>query len=273
MAGLRKRGRLGAVLAAACAAAGFWYAWSAPNFEASLVTGVAQIRDVTLPDDTTLTLGAQTKVDVHYDRDVRKLTLHEGEAFFAVSFDARPFLVESQKTLVTAIGTQFEVHVAHETVRVSVLEGAVIVSPVPGSIVPVASSGSRLLRGSEEESEPQSVTLVAHQQVTADAVGKLGLPRGLAPVEPGAWRSGKRTYVDTPLREIVADANRYSPRSIYIADRKLGERIMSLSFHADNLQQMLNDLSVATPVDVQYTEAGAVILRSRSTNGRRAKAH
>jgi transmembrane sensor len=81
---------------------------------------------------------------------------------------------------------------------------------------------------------------------------------------PGAWRSGRRTYVDVPLREIVADANRYSRRQISIADPSLDELRLSVSFRMANPQQMLGSIELALPVAVDRQPSGDIVLRAKA---------
>jgi transmembrane sensor len=262
--GLRTRAAA-RILLGASALAAVWFIWTAPHHAAQLATAIAEVREVKLPDGSRLTLGAKTKVGLQFNRDIRKLKLIQGEAFFAVQHESRPFVVEVEDLLVYALGTQFEVHMANDQVRVAVLDGTVEVSPsarpepVTGTPRPVTA----LHRGAEDELQPRIIMLMSHQQLTVGPSGRIGTPYTIGSIEPGAWRSGRRAYVDAPLREIVTDANRYSPRPIYIADRALAESLMSLTFTADNLQQWLNDLSLHAPIDVQYRETGEVILRSR----------
>jgi transmembrane sensor len=113
------------------------------------------------------------------------------------------------------------------------------------------------------EREPQAVKRVhGGQQLVARGGGELGEPQSAGPLQPGSWRKGQRLYIDAPLREIVADANRYSPQSVELADESLGELKVSVSFRAENQQQMLNSLQLALPLTVERPAPDRIVLRA-----------
>ncbi|MBL8267009.1 FecR family protein [Steroidobacter sp.] len=206
-------------------------------------TAVGELRELALSDGSTLTLGGKTVVAIRMTEKKRFAELRSGEIFLSVHPDKqRPFFVEAGETSLKVVGTQFDVRRGVAQVEIGVLEGTV---EVVG------------------EREPQAVKRVhGGQQLVASGSGQLGEPQLTGPISPGLWRKGQRVYIDAPLREIVADANRYSQQSVELADASLGELKVSVSFRAENQQQMLNSLQLALPLTVERPQPDRIVLRA-----------
>ena len=206
-------------------------------------TQVGEVRELTLSDGSTLTLGGKTVVAIRMTEKRRFAELRAGEIFLSVRPDKqRPFLVAAGETSLRVVGTQFDVRRGVSQVEIGVLEGTV---EVVGEL------------------EPQAVKRVhGGQQVVSTSQGELGEPQLNGPVQPGSWRKGQRVYIDAPLREIVADANRYSQQSVELADASLGELKVSVSFRAENQQQMLNSLQLALPLTMERQGPDRIVLRA-----------
>jgi transmembrane sensor len=67
-------------------------------------------------------------------------------------------------------------------------------------------------------------------------------------------------YVDAPLRDIVADANRYSSEPIVIADEQLANVRVSVTYRSDHVPEMLSALSQSLTIDVEQAAGGGVVL-------------
>ena len=214
------------------------------------VTEVAEIRDVTLPDGSRVTLGARSAMDVAFGPDVRAVSLTEGEAFFEVVHDrARPFVVRVDQTRVTVLGTKFEVHRGSQRVRVSVAEGSVQVTHVqtrsgPADPVPA----------------PQTRVLSSGQQIVARPSVPLPDVRAVSPSHPGAWRSGRLVYVGVPLSEVIADANRYYPETIALASDDLGDLTITAGFRTDQIDDMIDSLVAALPITADRRPSGDIVI-------------
>lgn len=209
----------------------------------SYATQTAEVRDMPLPDGSTLTLGARSAVAVRFTESERHVTLNEGEAYFTVARNpSRPFVVLAGGSRVRAVGTQFEVRLEGKEVRVAVVEGIVEVSR-PNEL-------------------PQ--TLSAGQQLTAQSGGGVSPPQQIRTPEPAAWRNGRLVYIDAPLSEIVADANRYSRTHIDIAGEGIENLRLSVTYRADQVEQMIDSLPRSLPVELTRAESGRATLRARA---------
>ncbi len=235
------------LMAASLAAIGF-VAWQFHGRASQdFSTAIAQTREVTLADGSKVALGPKSSIQVWIDRSERHVALTAGEAFFDVAHDAaKPFLIDIGPEQVRVIGTKFDIRRGDSSVQVSVLEGIVRVRSAPIADPAAASH-----------------TLHAGEQLDVDSIS--GTVRSLGPIgsaDPFAWRKGRLVYVDAPLREVIADANRYSSRSYVIRDETLANKRVSLAYSAEHVTQMMDGLAEAIPfklnqISVQQVEIDA----------------
>ena len=227
-----------------------------PVREPDFATQIAEIRDVPLPDGSVVTLGARSAIDVAFTDQERHVTLAAGQAFFAVERDAsRPFVVTVGETRVRVVGTKFDVRRGEATVQVAVLEGVVEVSHEPDD----AAAG-------QVTAEPRRV-VTAGQEVVASLAGAMAPARQIKVAEPGAWRQGRLVYVDTTLREVVADANRYSKARIEFADEAVGDLMISATFRAGEIDQVVASLTRILPIQAEHPAPDRIVLSARAGGG------
>ena len=209
--------------------------------------GVGETVSVTLSDGTIATLGARTVIETEYYPDKRILRLASGAALFEVAPDpARPFSVQSGALTATVLGTTFEVRSNGGITRVGVAEGRVRVTH-PFMV---------------DHKPTQLVTrrdLAAGEQIVATNARGL---RRIQPVNPervGAWRDQLLLYSGATLKEIVADANRYSDRRIILdVPEDIAAREINASFRTSDIAGMLATLPRLYPVIVD-DHYGAVV--------------
>jgi transmembrane sensor len=243
-----KRGVWGAAFAAAAALAlavamprGSTHDWSPP-----VATHVAEVRDITLPDGSVVTLGADTHMQLAFTDAERRVQLSEGEAYFRVTRnETRPFLIETQRALVRVVGTEFEIKSSPERDRVTVARGIVEVTE-PERL-------GNILSGA------QTYRLTAGQEVSISSTATAPVSMAQDP-RPAAWRDGFLVYYDASLEEIVADANRYSETPIIIEDRDLRHLRVTASYPVEQTRRMLSGLERTLPLRVVWREDGSAHL-------------
>jgi transmembrane sensor len=222
--------------------------WTAPS-SGQYSTGTAETRTLKLADGSTLVLGAKSALEVAYRDDERRVSLTAGEAYFSVAKDPlRPFVVEAGDKQVRVLGTVFEVRRGGDGLRVSVVEGVVEVVEIVQ-----APSGQPITRQ----------VLHAGQQTHARIGGEIQAPQPMAHKEAAAWRHGRRVYVDAPLHEVVADANRYSRQAIRIADPEVAELKVSVTYSSERVEEMLGALARSLPVEVERKRDGGIWIKAR----------
>ncbi|HEY7886603.1 MAG TPA: FecR domain-containing protein [Steroidobacteraceae bacterium] len=256
--------------------------WNLPT-PAHYATGIAQVRDIHLPDGSEITLGASSSLAIAFRPHERRVALTSGVAFFSVVKNpSRPFVVVVGDEEVRDLGTQFEVRREPTGMRVAVVEGTVEVMPVPKHATasdreaqPSAhlprkiTLASSLTIGSQAPVAPIFLTgndssgariLTAGRQITIGPNGVIPAPQVMPAVEPAAWRYGRLVYVDTPLKDIIADANRYSRQPIEIDDPRVANTRVSVTYPSDQIDQMVSALAHSLSLKVERREGGGIAL-------------
>jgi len=169
-------------------------------------TGTGERKSFSTPDGTKIDLAARSRLSINFTDTHRRITLHQGEAFFSVAKDGRPFSVEAGGGTTTALGTSFGVRLRGRTARVIVVEHATRVS-LGSSVVDVD-------RGYEIE---YGATLGPIRQ--GDAGEEL------------SWREGRLIFNGTPLGEVVQALNLWRRGKILVWDSNLAQR--PVTFIAD----------------------------------------
>ncbi|GGF53470.1 iron dicitrate transporter FecR [Azorhizobium oxalatiphilum] len=202
------------------AGGGLWWA-SRPGRFADYATDVGQRRSFALPDGSQVELGAYSALDVAFGSDLRRVTLHYGEAYFTVTEEAaRPFVVEAGPGRTRALGTRFDVKRLDGHVTVAVDEHAVEVRVGGGA--PVA--------------------LETGYQVSYDRDG-VGAVTAADAETVQAWRRDRLVFADVPLRRVLAELERYRRGSILLADQRLGDIPVTAVFDARQSDQALRSLA------------------------------
>lgn len=160
-------------------------------------TAVGEHEVIQLSDGTQVRLDTDTRVRVQFTGAERQIILEQGQALFTVAHDAdRPFRVSAGATEVTALGTVFDVRRRPEGARVTLIQGAVVVTDADAR----AGGTWRLQPGQQiETTKPNPAPVVV------DAG------------EATSWTQGRLVFRGTPLREAVAEINRYLPDKIVLA--------------------------------------------------------
>ena len=270
----------GAGLAAAIGGIGLWLLMAPVHY----ATGVAEVRAIHLSDGSEVTLGARSSLDVAFRDHERRVALTSGVAFFSVSKNpSRPFIVTVGERQVRVVGTKFEIRRDTAGMRVSVVEGTVEVMQRRDPAGAAAPQTLRVVRLKAQANHTASATitdqaprtpalapqpsseapeeriLTAGQQVSAALAGAIPDPQSMPRGEPAAWRQGRLVYVDAPLKEIVADANRYSREPIIIAGEDVANLRVSVTYPSDRIGEMLTALSRSLSLDVERRESGIVL--------------
>lgn len=231
--------------AAACLALIFFVApWL--TGPAPITTSTAELRLLSLPDGSQVTLGAASTLRIRFSDSERRVSLVAGEAYFEVAKDrGRPFLVDLGPSTIRVVGTKFDVSRTRNGIRVAVTEGHVQLSdtdPAPRSALP---RPVQLKAGERAERAIATGAVI----VTAGRPGDAALPAG-------AWREGRLVYSETRLDDIVADLNRYYAPGIRIAPGDVADIRITAGFKVSEIPAFMNGLASIAPVGVERSEAG-----------------
>ena len=168
-----------------------WVVWTA-----DYRTATGEIRDIELPDGSSIVLNTASVIDFEQGGERRVVRLQRGELLVAVGADRRPFAVETEHGAAVAEGTRYSVR------------------RTPGaSIVTVYESSVRLLPGNAVGAV---ATLTAGQRarLTED---------GVTPLEPAGrrlpdWADRQLVFNDVPLAEVLDRLERYRSGWILLDD-------------------------------------------------------
>jgi transmembrane sensor len=199
-----------------------------------------------LPDQSTLTLDADSAVDIRYGDSERHVDLVRGQALFQVAHDAsRPFRVQAGAVAVTAVGTRFDVDRRADATVVTVLEGtvAVDVAAAPGR----AATRAMVPAGQQLRVDGD---LVATGPVAVDAA------------HSAAWLDGQIYFDQEPLAEVAAEVSRYSAQPIEVRDAKLRALPISGACAAKDTESFLAFVRSLEGVRVRDS-AGSVVVEAK----------
>lgn len=201
-------------------------------------TGIGETRRARLEDGSIVDLDADTAFALEYDDRFRGVHLQRGRALFDVTRDPRPFRVRAADGVVTAPDGRFLVHLWDGTTTVAVEDHAVTVKAAGTAQV-------RIEQG---------------KRVSFDSLGP-------GPIEPfdaestTAWLRGKLIFEDRPLRQVLADVNRYRSGVIHVTSDRLLDMRVSGIFDMSNPDGVLQAIEDTLPVRSTRVTRYLVVLR------------
>jgi len=252
-----RRAAVGLALAVFLIAGGLWL-WRQP---VTVTAPNGQQRTATLPGGSTVNLNSGTTLSYRrdfqdwpfVDADRRTVQL-DGEAFFEVADDPRPFTVETENAQVTVTGTRFNVRAWAEDASPRETEVAVV---------------SGRVRVSAQDRSDRSVLL--------DEPGQVSRVAGAAtsPTEPEmanvehvlAWRNDGFAARAQPLSTVLRDLERRYDTILHLHDSVDRPRAsVSLYYpEATELETILHDLCTARDLNYRPTNRGFEIFAASNT--------
>ena len=205
--------------------------------------------DFVLGDGTQITLDTDSAIDVAYQRDRRIVRLLKGRAFFDVAHDtARPFVVQAADRAITAVGTQFDVRLDNDSLRVLLVTGSVHVDhPVPRLGATQADRSVKLEPGDR-------LTLAFGSPPTVERLPDTSVEL--------LWRRGLVQFDETPLAEAAREINRYATNTLIIREDSVGRLRVSGIFRTGDPARFARSVSSLLPVRVVEGSHGQVELAS-----------
>lgn len=168
-------------------------------------------RQVRLEDGSEVTVGGDSAIRVQYTRQRRTIVLDRGEALFKVRRNpSRVFSVVAGPGRITALGTEFDVRLNSSGVVVAVAEGSVEVAPQKEGDEHFARQSGPLA----DHLRWIPLRLAQGQAMAYDRRGDASAPRLADTQSIAAWTRGSIQYEGRPLKEVIEDVQRYTPRHI-----------------------------------------------------------
>ena len=229
-------------LAASLAAVVGKFGYSAMHAEMVLTTAKGEFRKVPLQDTSIASINSGSQIEVVFTPQQRRINLRKGEAWFEVAKDkSKPFIVEAGDARIRAVGTAFSVRRLATGSEVLVTEGTVEVWSSDGS------AQRRLVTAGEHAFLGQDARTIPVTRQPDEVNRKL------------AWREGKLVLTSQTLSEAVADFNRYSPKTIVIADPSLAAKRFIGQYQLDAPELFAKDVSMILDVPVLITAESILI--------------
>ena len=202
-------------------------------------------RTVTLSDGSRVHLNTDTAITIDYEANTRRVGLLRGEALFEVRTDAdRPFQVAADDGVTEAVGTAFVVRRHADATSVTVTEGT----------VKVTSPGAR--------TDPDTSVLARRGQRTRYANGGPPAPAEAFDLTTAtAWRDGVIVIDDLPLKEALADLDRYRPGRIVLMADDANFRSVSGAFDVRNIDAAVAGIAATHGLTVTAFTPLLLILR------------
>lgn len=222
-----------------------WLGWTQgwlPNDYQHFETG-DQRRTVQLSDGSQVELNLHSELTYLNYKDQRQVTLKRGEAYFTVQHDSKhPFIVRAGSGQARVTGTQFNVWKYQDQVKVTLVQGSVLVSS-EGS-----TGGYRLGPGMQAsyhsgDFEPQ----LAESDDYGNSL---------------AWRQGKLVLDNLSLEQALPVINRYLDAPLQLADPATGRIRISGIYSTREVRRLVDSLPKVLPIYLTRSKDGSTVLNS-----------
>lgn len=203
-------------------------------------TRIGEQRSIALADGSIVHLNTDTAIDVSINGNERRIALLRGEAEFDVAHDLnRPFRIAAGPVTTEALGTRFIVRYDGRAGAVTLLQGKV-----------------RSSRPSAHGAQTDSIILSPGQQLAFNAES-LGTPNPIEAANADAWRRGRLLMNFVPLKQVIAEINRYRRNPIRLLDDDLGEREVNIAVDIGQVDAWLKALQQTLSIEI--VQAGPLI--------------
>ena len=203
----------------------------------TIATAYGEIRRVTLPDGSVVTLNAHSSVTFPrfgFGKRTRTVAL-TGEATFSVRHTKinQRFVVHTPKGLdVVVLGTEFNVYARLDDIKVVLKKGAIRLD------VPSTAQTNR------------SLLMRPGDLVQMDKAGKLAIRHGTQPEVVTAWQDYRFIFSRTSMAEITTLVKENYNLTVTLNDSQLAERTVSGTFQARTADEFLQ--VIAQLLEVNY---------------------
>ena len=200
-----------------------WRSWTA-----DYRTAKGELRTFTLADGSQVQLNTESAISVRMDHEARRVRQHTGEMLVetahAPAFARQPFIVETEHGQMQALGTRFIVRRHARSTTLSVLEGAVRVTPTHHAMPVVVNAGELL-------------------QFDGHGTG----PAAALMPQPDAWTMGVLYAQNMRLQDFLAELGRYR-QGILRCDPEVAELRVSGTYQLRDTDGVLAFLEQTLPV-------------------------
>ncbi len=200
------------------------------------------LKNITLPDNSKITLNTNTKIDVRYYESKREIFLSEGKAVFDVEANKqRPFIIKTQRVDITVLGTKFEVINSKNQIQVNVTEGVVKVT-------------------NPHFHDSLLVRVEKAQSATLDKYSNLKKLEKVDIKKVAPWSEGKFSFYQESIENIIKEFSKYIDIDVKIENEKIASLPISGNFSANSFDDFLKVLPLVHPITVKE-EKGKILIK------------
>lgn len=215
-----------------------WQGGALEDLSSDYHTAIGERQSIELADGSHVELNSHSALQVAFSEGRRQVRLLRGEAWFEVEKDtSRPFVVQVPHGTVTVTGTRFNVRLHDQQATVSLAEGRV-----------------------ELDNAGQHSELLPSQQGCLNAAGLCPTARFDAQAAT-AWRQGQMVFYRTPLKQVIAELDRYHRGHVFIHGEALANLPVSGVFATASPEAMYQALHDTLGIKVTRLGLGIVVLR------------
>ncbi|MFZ2452492.1 MAG: FecR family protein [Methylovulum miyakonense] len=191
-------------------------------------THIGEQTSIQLADGSVIHLNTDTALNVSLSNQERRVELLGGEAEFEVAHDrTRPFRVSAGHTTTEALGTRFIVRYDGNGGNVTLLQGKI------------------------RTAEPNTTATLSAGQQIAFHDDDLETVQTADVDSAEAWRHGRLLMNFVPLKQAIAEINRYRRGQIRLLDDKLGEKEVNIAVDIQHIDAWLEALQTTMGVKVE----------------------
>ena len=219
----------------------------------SYTTKTAEVKTLTLPDNSIVELSASSSIEYKFSDDSREVFLTNGQAYFSVkklyNDRGRPvsFKVYIGESVVEVLGTEFDINLRTASARITLVEGSILVQ-------------------SNFDSAAR-YTIEPGQQVIAvgNRYERLNSPTNVDADIMTSWRQGRLTYRNAELFDVIEDVNRFYNGEFIFNHQNLKSLRVTTSFNLDQIQEMTKMLEEILPVKIKQADKNKYYIEPNTT--------
>ena len=203
-----------------------------------ILTKNGEKKFVVLPDGSKIHLNTSSRITFPDDVDGSGRSVElEGEAYLSITPNKnRPFRVKCGNTVTVVRGTEFNVKNRGQFVSVVVVKGSVDTYNL----------------SSFEKCNLKKGEMVSYGDVTGMAQRRKADLRHFL-----AWRDDKFSFSRTPLKEVMAEIERYYNVKVIFKEDSLKEKTITGYFNTDSMTNILAVISVT--LDISISSKGGIV--------------
>ncbi len=188
-----------------------------------------------LPDGSSVWLNsnARLKYPVNFESTIRKVKL-TGEGYFDVSANPdRPFIVESGKYEIKALGTAFNVcnEINQKHMAVTLVHGKVAISKI------------------DKNKNIQIAELAPEEQFRINKTKNRYSINHIDTEKYTGWIDGKLIFRNDPFLDVIAKIEKWYNVDIELKDKDLNNYTFRATFQYESLDEVLKLIKLTSPID------------------------